>query len=469
MKPRSLPLFALVAALAGCAEAPPVAPSAPAPPAILAASVAENPVSVLSAVLVARVADADSVAVRFRLVGAVAAPEQATPAVRASDDSALVPILGLLPDTTYVMRAVAFGGADSVLGDSLPFRSGPLPVDLPRYQASGPDPTPGFVVLAAGKYGLVIDNSGRVVWYRRFDPNGPGLNFMAQPTGRYVARPTTPDPTDLDPWVELDPLGNITRTFGCARGLEPRFHDLIGEPGGGYWVMCDETRTMDLTADGGVAAASVMGTVVQHIGPSGELVFEWSPFDHFAITDLDPTLRISAGVNWTHGNSLLLDADGNLIVSFRSLAEITKINTVTGDVIWRMGGLRNQFAFAGTPMPAFARQHGVRLVGPGRLVLLDNLGDPAASRAERYDFSEAGRTARLVEAYGPLPAVVTQIGGSTQPLPGDRFLVSFGTEGKVQEVDATGRVQWEIVGNAGYVFRAQRIFSLYDPGLRLSR
>lgn len=462
-------LLALTALAAACAEDSPIGVDPPAKPVILAAGVAPNPANALSAVVTVQVTGADSVVARYGLAGGPPGDEGATPAVAVSGDSVLVPVLGLLPDTLYVVRAVAFGAADSVSGDSVPFRTGPLPVDLPRYQASGSDPSPGYVVFAAGKYGVVIDNDGRVVWYRRFDPNGPGLNFMAQPAGRYVARPTTPDPTDLDLWVEVDPLGNITRNFGCARGLQPRFHDLISEPGGGYWLMCDETRTMDLTAEGGVAAASVTGTVVQHIGPAGELLFEWNPFDHFAITDLDPTLRVSAGVNWTHGNSLVLDADGNLIVSFRSLGEITKINTVTGDVIWRMGGRRNQFTFANTPMPAFARQHGVRLAGPGQLVLLDNLGDPGASRAERYDFSAQERTARLVESYGPVPAVVTLLGGSVQPLPGGRFLVSFGTEGKVQEVDGSGRVLWQIDGNAGYVFRAQRIYSLYDPGLRLSR
>ena len=69
-------------------------------------------------------------------------------------------------------------------------------------------------------YGVVIDNTGRVVWYHRF-VNGPGLSFMAQPMGRYLARPPTPAVGDMEPWVELDPLGNVTRTMGCARGLQP--------------------------------------------------------------------------------------------------------------------------------------------------------------------------------------------------------------------------------------------------------
>jgi len=65
--------------------------------------------------------------------------------------------------------------------------------------------------------------------------------------------------------------------------------------------------------------------------------------------------------------------------------------------------------------------------------------------------------------------VVTQIGGSTQPLPGGHTLVSFGTAGRVEEYDAVGSVVWRIEGNAGYVFRAQRIPSLYTPGVGAAR
>jgi hypothetical protein len=170
-----------------------------------------------------------------------------------------------------------------------------------------------------------------------------------------------------------------------------------------------------------------------------------------------------------HGNAIDLDVDGNLLVSFRNLGEITKIDTRTGTVVWRMGGRRNQFTFLDTPIPAFARQHGVRRYAAGALVILDNLGNPSESRAERYVVDEAARTARLANSHGSVPGVVTQIGGSVQPLPNGRMLVSFGTEGRVEEYDADGRVVWSIYGNAGYVFRAQRIRSLYAPGIGTAR
>src|SRR5256885_4861724 len=165
--------------------------------------------------------------------------------------------------------------------------------------------------------------------------------------------------------------------------------------------MSDETRTMDLSGLGGVANAQVMGTVLQHVSAAGALAFQWNPFDHFEITDLDPSNRTGPTVNWTHGNSLDLDTDGNLIVSFRSLSEITKIDTRTGAVLWRMGGLKNQYTFQGAGALAFSFQHGVRLTAPGHLLLLDNLGDPTGSRAKRFAYDTALHAAQLVASYGP--------------------------------------------------------------------
>ena len=460
---RAVRLIGAAWLLASCSDGSPGV-AAPLAPVIASATVTPGPFNALSAVVSVHTWDADSVVVWYRLDDTTAVGHSATPAVATSVDSATVPVLGLLPARRYLMGALAYGPGGLTEGEPLSFTTDTLPSDLPRYTAGGPDPSPGYVVFAAGRYGLVIDNTGRVVWYRPF-PIGPGLNFQVQPTGRYTVRPPTLDPADIEPWLELDALGAVTRTFGCANSLPSRFHDLIAESDGAYWIMCDETRTMDLTALGGVASARVQGTVVQHVSGSGALLFQWSPFDHFALTDLDSASRAGLSVNWTHGNALDLDVDGNLVVSFRSLNELTKIDTHTGAVLWRMGGRRNQFTFESDVPPAFVSQHGLRISGPGRLVLLDNLGNATGSRGERYTYDESARRARRVAAYESIPAVTAPLGGATQTLPGDRVLIAYGNGGRVEEYDASGRVVWRIEGSPGYIYRAQRIRSLYQPGI----
>lgn len=451
---------ALAIACARDAELPVV----PVSPVVVTTTVTRNPGNVLSALVSTVTKRADSAAVRYTVSGS--GLESVTPRVPVVNDAAVVPVLGLLPDVRYALHIVAYGTDQTVEGDEVEFVTASLPMDLPRYTTSGSDASSGFVAFSAGRYGLVIDNTGRVVWYRMF-ANGAGLNFQPQPSGRYALRPPDADP--LAPWIELDPLGDVVRTLGCAHGLVPRFHDLLEDADGGYWLMCDETRTLDLSAVGGVAAARVTGTVIQHLSRSGDLLFEWSAFDHFSITDLPAVDRAGVNVNWTHGNALDMDSDGNLVVSFRSLSEITKIDVRTGAVIWRMGGLRNEFTFEGAGTPAFVHQHGVRVLTTGEIALLDNLGEPGESRAERYVIDAARHTARQVASYGSLPPVVAQLGGSTQQLPLGRTLVAFGDARRVEEYDAAGNVVWRITGDAGYVFRAHRIRSLYRPGTDESR
>ena len=443
-----------------------VAPSpcdAVAAPVVSRASVATDSTNVLRAFVSADVSGADSVAVRF---GEGSVRDGATPAVVPASGSVVTPILGLAPSRDYSAQLVAFGACGTTTAaEPLLFRTAALPADLPSFTAEGSDPSPGFMVAAAGNYGLVLDNGGRVVWYHRF-PDGPGLNFQAQPDGRYAAR--LPAPVTVEGvWVEIDPSGRLARTLGCARGLQPRMHDMIAQADGSYWVMCDEVRTLDLSAQGKPADARVQGTGVQHRGPNGDLLFAWSPFDHFDVelSVLDPADRDAAVINWTHGNAIDLDADGNILLSSRNLSEVTKIDTRTGAVRWRLGGLHNQFTIEGSAAPPFVRQHGVRALAGGQLSLLDNLGHSTGSRAERYEIDEARRSARLGVAYTSAAGLVAQVGGTSQVLANGHTLVSYGNGNGVEEYDAAGRVVWRLTGRTGYVFRAQRIRSLYSPGV----
>ena len=468
--PRRLVAASSFAAL-GCAD--PTAANEwkrerPLAPEIVATVVAANPHNALSALVKVRARHGDSAWVHVAAHDAAAADAVMAPAARLTSDTATVLVLGLHPERRYVVRVGVGGPGGVVLGEPLSFTSGPLPPDLPRYGAGGDDPSPGYVVFAAGRYGVVIDNGGRVVWYREF-PWNVGLSFMAQPNGRFVLRPQTPDPGDLEPWLEVHPSGAVTRTLGCVGALQPRPHDLIAAPDGGYWIMCDETRVMDLGALGGAANAVVTGTAVQHVGADGTLRFQWSPFDHFALTDLDPALRSEPTVNWTHGNAIDLDPQVNLLVSFRNLSEITSIDTRTGNVRWRLGGRANKFTLPVGSTSMFAGQHGVRARADGSLLVFDNGGDPSESRSEHYHLDHVLQRARTIGSYGSATRALTTIGGSVQDLPGGRTLVSFGTAGRVEEYDASGRLTWEVFGHAGYVFRAQRIASLYAPGIGTAR
>ena len=102
-----------------------------------------------------------------------------------------------------------------------------------------------------------------------------------------------------------------------------------------------------------------------------------------------------------HANAIDIDFDDNLLLSSRGLDEITKINRVTGDIIWRFGGSQNEFTFI-NDYP-FTHQHSIKSLGSNRYLLFDNgnfssqyTGTVNISRAVEYELDTVLMTATKV-------------------------------------------------------------------------
>src|SRR6185503_13634106 len=95
----------------------PAAPSAPSAPTIRSSSAAMSSQDVLSAVVSVRARNADSVAVRFTLTDVASLGDSITPAVKIVEESAEIPVLGLLPSRRYTLRAIAYSAGGNTVGD----------------------------------------------------------------------------------------------------------------------------------------------------------------------------------------------------------------------------------------------------------------------------------------------------------------------------------------------------------------
>ncbi|MCL7984851.1 MAG: arylsulfotransferase family protein, partial [marine benthic group bacterium] len=372
------------------------------------------------------------------------------------DSTARPALLGLRPETSYEVEVVLSDPGELSV-ETLPFTTGALPDWLPAVTPVGTDTTPGFLTLSVPDGPVIIDNSGRVVWYR-YDPDITLVNFQAHPAGIYTSYGLT---NDVRAYRVLDELGRETGRIRCV-GYETRPHEIRVQADGRALVMCDDVRVEDLSPYGGSPTAQVNWTVVQRLAVDGSLEWEWHTADHFDVTDTAAeTLEGITVLNLTHGNSIDIDADGNYLFSFRNLNEVTKVNALTGEVIWRFGGRRNEFTFVGDPKGTFQRQHGVRAVAPGEFQLLDNSNE-APSRLPRCRIDESAKSATLEWEYIDGPEIHMLVGGGSQVYANGGGFVSIGREGRVAEVDVFGDRRWELTGiDDLYVFRAERIPSLY--------
>ena len=426
---------------------------------LLSASVAANPNNTISAVVTAKATGYDSVSIRYWKAAGAA---QETPALIFDpvDSTAVVPVLGLDTLSTYSLEIRLWRpNLTAFAAETLGFTTGAYPAWIPRANVAGASPAAGYLLVSYPDGPVILDNTGKIVWYR-FQPGGVLGSWQAQANGLY----TWLGQADSSGYYVFNNLGDQIGRYSCV-GYKTRFHDVMILQNGERWMMCDQDSTMDLSGVGGNAAAHVTASVIQHQSAAGDVLFQWKTLDHFAITDAPLETRNDVNVNFTHCNALDLDTDGNLLLSCRTLNEITKINTTTGDIMWRLGGLANQFTLQSDTKGSFQQQHGLRSNGVNRIQFLDNgIASTGFSRLVRYLIDPVAHTATLEMDFRD-GATFTPVGGSTQILPNGQALVSFGREGRVIEVNAAGTKAFELTGiDDIYVFRAQRIESLYKPG-----
>ncbi|MBS2026506.1 MAG: aryl-sulfate sulfotransferase [Deltaproteobacteria bacterium] len=449
------------------------------------ANVAQDPNDTLAAEVYGLASGAASVTVLYQLDGG---PVEQTPAFQPSVRP--LPVLGLQASSRYAMQVLATADDGSV-GRSpiLQLSSGVLPAAAdPSFSVTATGAyQPGYVLIGklplnptqSSTAGVVVDRSGRVVWYAECPTSLYG-DFEKQLDHSYSLGCFTATSTFLASittvWQVVDPLSQVTGYFtvpdndGGTDNHEFSYlpdHDvlMIGETG----------QQLDTTAYGGQPNTTVVEQTLWRIHPDGGVVFFWNAFDHTDLGNVSPVYG-SVGNNpldASHINAFSQAADGNYLVSLREMNQVMKIDASTGAVIWTLGAA-GDFTFLSDPLLGFSGQHDVREVAPDDLLFFDD-GDahtPPQSRAVEYKLSfkpDGGPdAATLIWSYQPPPASsgTPQFAfalGSTQRLPNGDTLVCSGTLSRVDEVDPMGNVVWSLVDTEpGFgFFRARWLDTLY--------
>jgi len=206
--------------------------------------------------------------------------------------------------------------------------------------------------------------------------------------------------------------------------------------------------------------------IYQELDRARDVVFEWRTWDHFQITDAIGVDFTADRIDYVHSNALVLDNDGNWLVSHRHLSEITKINRTTGDIVWRLGGKNNQFRFVNdiNDSTGFHYQHDIRAMENGNYLLYDNgnFHSPPFSRAVEYQLDASGKTATVAWQYRNTPDIYGWFMGSAQRLPGGNTFISWGgtyenTDPTITEVHPDGSKAFELtIEDSTLTYRAFR-------------
>lgn len=313
------------------------------------------------------------------------------------------------------------------------------------------DPAPGQLMLTNFPFAplpftphiLNVSNGGsiirgtdmtshlRVIDYKRH-PNGL-RTFFSYAKEKYFA---------------VNDLNEITDTFACGNGYSTDQHEIKFLDNGHVLLMSYDQQEIDMSVvvQGGKPNAEVVGLIIQELDLNKNVVFQWRSWDHIAFTDAVHENLTAAVVDYVHGNAIEPDYDGNILISSRHISEISKINRSTGEFVWRLGGVQNEFTFQNDPI-GFSYQHDIRRIANGNVTLYDNGNhhSPPFSRAVEYHLDEVNKVATLVWEYRNSPSIYGFAMGSAQRLKNGNTLISWGSANPTMtEVTPAGDIALEM-------------------------
>ena len=240
----------------------------------------------------------------------------------------------------------------------------------------------------------------------------------------------------------------VIDSFYCGNGYSTDIHELRVMPDGSAWMMSYDPEFVDMSkiVPGGQPNALVTGLIVQQIDANKNVIFQWRSWDHYKITDATHEDLLALNIDYVHGNAIEIDNEGNIMISCRHLDEITKINPVTGDIVWRLGGKNNQFTFINDPA-GFSHQHYVRRTQAGSLILFDNgnFHTPHYSRAVEYNLDEHNYLVFEIWEYRHTPDIYAAAMGSVQRLENGNTLIGWGSASTtLSEVTPNNELVYEL-------------------------
>ncbi|HMQ68919.1 MAG TPA: aryl-sulfate sulfotransferase [Ignavibacteria bacterium] len=311
---------------------------------------------------------------------------------------------------------------------------------------------------------IIADENGNPVFTRE-EPNGV-VDFKRQPNGlmTYYSRTRRM-------FLSMDNDFNVNDSFYCGNGYITNIHDMQLLDNGNYLLTSYDPQPVDMSVivPGGNPNAIVTGFIIQELDPDRNVVFQWRSWDHFQITDANHIDLTDSLIDYVHGNAVEPDDDGNIMMSCRHMSEITKISRATGDIIWRFGGINNEFTIFNDSVE-FTYQHDIRRIANGNITMYDNgnFHTPNFSRAVEYQLDETNKTATLVWQYINDPVIYGNATGSVQRLSNGNTVICWGASpvGTFSEITPAGDIALQLTFEQG--IRSYRgFFEILDVDLEL--
>jgi len=328
-------------------------------------------------------------------------------------------------------------------------------------------------VYGVGYYLMILDNDGNPVFERDL-VDDYAYDFKVQPNGlmtyaKFLKHHSYTGGGDVIHMV-MDNSFAVIDSFQMGNGYVAEAHDFQLLPNGhallfGYYLTPFDISTV---IEGAYPNALVSGGVIQELDQDKNVVFQWRTWDYYDFEDYDYGRRAGNQpvVSAFHLNTINLDIDNNLFIA--TPLWVKKINRVTGEIMWHLGGNENEFTFIGVDSTEGVDHfggHAFHRIPNGNVLIYDN-GDrngKKSSRVHEYALDETNRTVELIWTYEPEEGIYGWHRGNAQRLPNGNTVIGWGgSSGKSSiactEVSPDGEKIFEVIFDNAYVesYRAFR-------------
>jgi hypothetical protein len=344
--------------------------------------------------------------------------------------------------------------AAALVGLACPTATAQLPANFPTLTVTTNFPkavADGYVFLGVnlpvpgvGYYAMMLTNDATPVWYQEL--TNACWDFKVLPNGylHYAQQIKALSYTGGGDVVHqiLDENHSLKETIQAGNGYVAEAHDFKMLPNGNVLLVGYYLSEVDMSqvVPSGNPAALVSGAILQELDEQRNVVFQWRFWDHYPFTS-QWVNSTSAVISEFHVNCVFHDNDGNLVVSTPNW--VKKINRQTGDIIWHLGGVENQFTFVGVSEQEGINEfagHDINRLPNGNVLLYNNslFGQATStSRVHEYALDETNKIATHVWTYTPGPSVAGPFQGSAQRLDNNNTFVGWGGLPGVTQVACT--------------------------------
>lgn len=356
-----------------------------------------------------------------------------------------------------------------------------LPGDFPGYRfvRKRPGGPRLMFVQMPNRYATILDRNGVPVWW--YKASGVPDNASLLDDGTVAWAPVAEAYFQQGDYEIRTLGGHFIRTVKAAGGLSTDVHELLVLPNGNYLTGAfRDASGVNTKPFGGGPEADVRGAEIQELRPDGTLAWGWRSEDHIGLAETgrwwEHASNVTNPYDLVHWNSVERNGD-SLLMSFRHLDAVYKIDRASGEVVWKLGGTETgrSLRVLGDPQGdyPFGGQHDIRQDRNGTITIFDNNTEfDRAPRVLRYRIDEKAGTAMLIKSFGDPKVPVSVCCGSARRLGSGDWLVGWGgngTTGLVGSYDSKGRPVFRLWTPGGFSYRAHPIDGGFPSLKRLRR